>query len=820
MEIRMRQEESGMVLREQKLLRESRLLNNGWKFIYGYREPDQTEDYETWPDIGLPHSFGIPYFMENEFYVGYGCYWRELELSAEDIKKRLLLEFLGVFQCAEVYLNGQLAEKHEGGYTSFVADLTGRCREGKNELFVRVNNLWNPRLAPRAGEHQFNGGIYRDVSLILSDQTCVEWMGTFVRTRELKEDGAWVEAEISIRSSGELENKGGRLVTEIRINGETAAKREQCLEQKNQQTIFTEFYLRQPKLWSPEHPVLYKMINQVFCGTEKKDEYVTVFGVRTVRFDKDTGFYLNGKPYKILGANVHQDHAGWADAVTRAGITRDIEMIKECGMNFIRGSHYPHHPFFAEECDRIGILFWSELCYWGTGGLKEEGYWTSSAYPVHLEDQKPFEDSCLRALEEMILVNRNHPSVIIWSVCNEPFFCDEAVMQKSRDLVKKLTERVHELDPSRKAAVGGAQRGGFDALGDVAGYNGDGASLYLNPGFPNFVSEYGSMVSWRPGVFSPNFREGVENDYPWRSGKALWCGFHHGSILGNMGAMGMIDYYRLPLNTWYWYRENLRGIPAPERPESGAADHLELTADRLEFLANGQEDTWICVQAVDRQGRRLSNEFTVTLRVAQGDGIFPTGQSITFSPEENSFLDGQAAIEFRSYYGGKNVIEAYAEGLPVSRICIRAVGEARSRKLIPMERAPYLSAAPISENVYDLAQNRPVFASSSQKGYEPYVVTEKGSSCWIPEQEENAWIKLDLEGEKEITGIEITFAGESEWKVQPVYLSSDDLSYEPLELRRQEQAFVRMERKKTRFVKILWSSRMQGVQSLRIWAVK
>ncbi len=91
--------------------------------------------------------------------------------------------------------------------------------------------------------------------------------------------------------------------------------------------------------------------------------------------------------------------------------------------------------------------------FWGTGGLKEEGYWTSSAYPIHEEDQEPFEKSCFRALEEMILINRNHPSVIIWSVSNEPFFTDKAVMNQTKNLVKKLVNRVHELDPSRKAAV-------------------------------------------------------------------------------------------------------------------------------------------------------------------------------------------------------------------------------------------------------------------------------------------------------------------------------------------------------------------------------
>ena len=239
-------------------------------------------------------------------------------------------------------------------------------------------------------------------------------------------------------------------------------------------------------------------------------------------------------------------------------------MIKECGMNTIRGSHYPHHPYFAQVCDEKGILFWSEMCFWGTGGDKQEGYWTASAYPPNESDQTAFEKSCLDQLEEMICTQRNHPSIICWSMCNEVFFTDAPVKDKAKELIRKMVERSHELDPSRPAAVGGAQRDGFDVLGDLAGYNGDGAALYHDPGFPSLVSEYGSSIETRPGKFEPRFTDGTEIDYPWRSGKILWCGFHHGSIFDGMGSMGMIDYYRLPLACWYWYREHLAGKSAPK----------------------------------------------------------------------------------------------------------------------------------------------------------------------------------------------------------------------------------------------------------------
>ena len=153
-------------------MRECRLLNNNWKFTYGDQVTATSKEIASWQDIGIPHSFGIPYFMEKEFYVGYGTYSTWISLAEEDCKKRLRLEFLGVFQKARVYLNGEKVGEHRGGYTPFLVELTNVARPGKNHLIVSVDNLWDARLAPRAGEHQFNGGIYRDVQLILTEFCC------------------------------------------------------------------------------------------------------------------------------------------------------------------------------------------------------------------------------------------------------------------------------------------------------------------------------------------------------------------------------------------------------------------------------------------------------------------------------------------------------------------------------------------------------------------------------------------------------------------------------------------------------------------------
>src|SRR5690606_1987232 len=117
---------------------------------------------------------------------------------------------------------------------------------------------------------------------------------------------------------------------------------------------------------------------------------------------------------------------------------------------------------------------------------------------------------------------------------------------------------------------------------------------------------------------------GVETSPRWRSGKALWCGFHHGSIASNMGYMGMIDYYRLPLNTWYWYRNERLGIEPPIRALEGTAYELRLTADKHTILTDGTDDAHLIVEVLDREGKRISNSFQVELEIVQGGGLFPT----------------------------------------------------------------------------------------------------------------------------------------------------------------------------------------------------
>lgn len=831
-------------------MREYRLLNNNWKFTYGDKVGASPDEINHWQDIGLPHSFGIPYFMEKEFYLGYGTYSKWFELSKEDCKKRILLKFFGVFQKAVVVLNGKQIGEHRGGYTPFLVELTGNIRPGQNHLIVCVDNLWDATLAPRGGEHQFNGGIYRDVQLILTAYDYIEEDGVFVQTAQLKKEKDSWHAELKIGTQVHASEKSDlsefdsmMLETCICEGKEVLARSVEPLVMGNSE-ICQSISLTGITPWSPDTPKLYIVVSRVLCNGIECDCVRTSVGIRTVRFDKDEGFFLNGEHFSILGANVHQDHAGWADAVTRSGIRRDIQMIKECGMNTIRGSHYPHHPYFAQVCDEKGILFWSEMCFWGTGGDKQEGYWTASAYPPNESDQTAFEKSCLDQLEEMICTQRNHPSIICWSMCNEVFFTDAPVKDKAKELIRKMVERSHELDPSRPAAVGGAQRDGFDVLGDLAGYNGDGAALYHDPGFPSLVSEYGSSIEMRPGKFEPRFTDGTEIDYPWRSGKILWCGFHHGSIFDGMGSMGMIDYYRLPLACWYWYREHLAGKSAPKPKKEGTPFQIRLSSDVNRFRANGQEDAWICAELLDQEGNPISNEIELTFTVEKGDGIFPTGKTITFSPEKKNMLDGLAAIEFRSWYGGENVICATADCVKSAKICIFADGEPKPKNTVlnPMLPPPYTVGEPKPKERYDEAKRHPVFADSFEIGHEPYFVTAEEEGSWMPKMSDSSkhlseqmhWVMVDLEGVRRINQLEVSFEDEPDTlekskKNLPQTIVAElrsDLEWEKVILKRKKENQKGNDCKEcyqaegiyfTRYFRIDWNQTKLPVAQIHLW---
>ncbi len=778
-------------------------FNREWRFAIGDHPGAERYGFDdkNWEHVGVPHSFSMPYFMSKEFYVGYGWYRKTFNLTAQSLQQRLFLEFDGVFQEAEIFLNGQKVGAHIGGYTGFSIDLTKAAREGDNLLAVRVNNIWRPDVAPRAGEHTFSGGIYRNVRLVAKSATHIAWYGVAVTTPGLSETNgraSVVAVKTEVRNHNR-ETAKYRLVTEIRDSeGKIVASTTSSMNvPADSAAIFVQTTkpVKSPRLWSPESPVLYTAVSSLYKGNKQLDRTETPFGFRWVEWTADRGFFLNGKHLWLRGANVHQDHAGWGDAVTNAGMRRDVEMMKEAGFNFIRGSHYPHAPGFSRACDEIGMLFWSEASFWGIGGFKPDGYWNSSAYPVDQQHEKAFEESALRQLEEMIRIHRNHPSIIAWSMCNEAFFSAPKAMPGVRRLLERMVGRTHSLDATRPAAVGGVQRplgkDRIDIIGDVAGYNGDGATLsdFIEPGIPSMVSEYGSITADRPGPYSPGWRSLNEGEAwkgrTWRGGQAVWCGFDHGSIAGShLGKMGIVDYFRIPKRAWYWYRNEYRNVAHPEWAKEGTPAQIRLTASKTDGVkADGTDDVHLLVTILDAEGNELSNSPTVTLKVISGPGEFPTGRSITFAAGSDiRIMDGKAAIEFRSYYAGEAVVEATSSGLVPARvrICFEGAPEYVAGKTPTVESRPYARYAQTSqaEDILTFGRNNPTFASSSSENRsagraadgDAKTYWEASSADHNPE-----WI-LDTEKGLALREVEITFPSAADYKYK-VEASADNAEW-------------------------------------------
>ena len=784
--------------------RQRTIINAFWKYQQGDFAGAQTPAFDdaSWQSVGLPHSFSTPYFLSTDFYSGYGWYRKHLVLDAAMIAgKRFSLEFEGVFQEAEVFVNGTPVGGHQGGYTGFVIDITSAARAGDNVVAVRVNNLWNPRLAPRAGEHVFSGGIYRNVYLVATDPLHVVWYGTCVTTPDVSADQAIVRVQTDTENNTSTDkdviirqqifDPDDKRVAEFSSDHRIAAGTTATVDMTSPE-------VKSPKLWHPDHPSMYLLKTIVLEGTRVADEFTTPFGIRSIKWTADQGFFLNGEHLYLRGANAHQDQAGWADAVTTADIQRDVRLIKQIGFNFIRGSHYPHAPAFVDACDRLGVMFWSENDFWSTAGGRREGYWNASGYPTEADDQPEFEESTKRQLAEMIRIHRNHPSIIAWSMCNEPFFSANSVMPKVRAFLKDLVEESHALDPTRPAALGGVQRptnqNRIDKIGDIAGYNGDGATIgaFQDPGIPNMVSEYNNPTSERPGNYAAGWGD-LSGDRgqpvkPWRAGQALWCAFDHGSIMGaNLGKMGIVDYFRIPKRGWYWYRNKYVGVAPPEWPQAGTSAKLKLESDKMENIrTDGTDSAWLLITVLDADGRPISNSPKVELTIQQGPGEFPTGRSVTFENQTDiPIQEGLAAITIRSFYAGDTVIRASSPGLPPAEITLHFTGPVSYLK----GKTPLVASRPYvrfdrrnqSAGPQVFGRNSPTYPTQ-RASRSSGAAADDGDAItfWQPaDNEENpVWI-VDTERMIEVSSIHLTFAKSAVHRFR-IDISDDQKEWRPL----------------------------------------
>ncbi len=436
-------------------------LNSDWRFkrqaspgaatepeFLGAEQPGY--DDSSWIAVTLPHTWDAtpdnPFAPPGHF-RGVGWYRRRFDAPNEWQGRRVQVKFKGVFQVADVWVNGKHAGQHVGGFTGFVFDITEFLKWGEsNVLAVRVDDVLNPNIAP-ANESNVvvYGGIYRSVSMVVTDPAHIEENSPKITTERSGND-ALVHVSTASISPGPpgrtvrferlIVDAAGQNVGSLKEQGETESG--QILA--NIQT----WIVPTPHLWSPDSPYLYRVVSTLYDGDRAVDRVITPFGIRFMGYDPAKGFTLNGEPINLHGVNRRQDYGFLGDAVPEAVGVRDIRLIKELGANFIRTSHYPQDPAILDECDRLGILVWEEI-----PNIKIYMYPpTSEDAVVYFTERfpRPLMQNLKQQLREMIERDRNHPSIVIWGLAD-----DLSTYHYPEDFVE-LSNAAHALDPTRWTA--------------------------------------------------------------------------------------------------------------------------------------------------------------------------------------------------------------------------------------------------------------------------------------------------------------------------------------------------------------------------------
>lgn len=455
------------------------LFNKQWRFhLHDGKVRDwwRKQDTSTWPTLDLPHDWSpeLPRNPESlsRYSVGYfrngrGVYLKTFNAPEEWRGKKIFVEFEGVYMNAEVWLNEHYLGRHPFGYTSFQVDLSDFLRLGEeNTLKVQVDNAAEPNSRWYSGS-----GIYRPVWLIVAEPLHLAPWGVYVTTPEVTGQAAGVRVQTNLENESQVAQEVTLRSRILGPDGKTAASAEAhaSIAAGRKHKIKQDLKVSAPSLWSVDSPVLYTLESEVIAGGKLVDSATTTFGIRTIEFDAVNGFRLNGQMLKIKGGCVHHDNGVLGATVYSRAEERKVEIHKASGYNAIRCAHNPPSPAFLDACDRLGMLVIDEAfdC-WRDG---------KNPYDYHAV----FDDWWQRDLDSMLLRDRNHPSVILWSIGNE--VTERDGRSKGAEIARMLAERVREVDPTRPvtAAICGVwdQDGRHKwqdtdvvfAVLDVGGYN-------------------------------------------------------------------------------------------------------------------------------------------------------------------------------------------------------------------------------------------------------------------------------------------------------------------------------------------------------------
>jgi beta-galactosidase len=622
--------------------RDRELLDFGWRFHFGHAS-DAAKDFgfgsgrsggfqktgdflspsspafddNDWTPVDLPHDWVIGLPFQNDpalsskgFYplgrqypeTSVGWYRRVFELPASDAGRRISVEFDGAYRDAMVVFNGCYVGRHGGGYDSFSFDVTDFAKPGeRNVLLVRVDATLSD------GWFYEGAGLYRHAWLVRTAPVHVRKWGTLAHARV--KQGV---ATVSIRTEVVNHARGAQNVrvvsTLLDPSGTPVGKAVSApvsVPEWGEHPFEQQVVVTQPALWSLEQRSLYTLVTDVESGGAITDRYHTRFGIRTLRFDADNGFFLNGKPVKVKGTCNHQDHAGLGVALPDAVQYYRLRKLQEMGCNALRTSHNPPTPELLDACDELGMLVLDETRMLSSN---PEG---------------------LAQFENMVRRDRNHPSVFVWSLGNEESISTTLTGLNILTSMKRIAGR---HDPSRPVTIPPPPagdymgRGGL-AVSDVMGYNYADPQAEAwhenNPTIPVMGTENVSAVGTR-GIYVTDRARGFVGSYdpytttgrasaegwwrfvsarPWVAGGFVWTGFDYRGEPSpyqwpNISSQyGVIDTCGFPKDTFYYYQSWWTSKPVlhvfphwnwPGLEGQEIVVWVHSNFDRVELFHNGQ----------------------------------------------------------------------------------------------------------------------------------------------------------------------------------------------------------------------------------------
>jgi beta-galactosidase len=632
--------------------RQTILFDHDWRFHQGDAPgADQPHfDDSSWRRLDVPHDWMIegvagpnPSAMDGPFdknspagaggaYLngGIGWYRKAFTLPESARGRHISVLFDGAYMAADITCNGQKLGSHPYGFTSFSYDLTPLLKYGseKNILAVRLNVV-QPCCRWYSG-----AGLYRHVWIVITQPVHIAQWGTYITTPKAEATDAEVDSVTQVVSGSNAGPDAASLTTILyNPSGKEVARKEGVVRLKAGQTtsLKQEFFLSSAQLWSTENPVLYHAVSQLE-GIKQKgifDSYTTSFGIRSIKFDKDMGFFLNGQHVQIKGVCDHHDLGCLGTAAYKRGFERQLQILKSMGCNALRTSHNPPSPELLDLCDQIGFLVMDE-CFdeWKLNKTKF-GY------------GRFFDNWGKKDLTSMIYRDRNHPSIILWSIGNE---VTEGYTQGGDKVATKLEDIVHREDPTRLVTSACQQptisvRTGFDKALDIFGVNYE-PTMYQNQevhareimigsetsSTVDTSGEYGLRLDkddkvtidpkpapfqvscydqWQPFWATDAQQEEIDlQNAPWISGEFVWTGFDY---LGEptpytwpsrSSYFGILDLCGFPKDRYYlyksiWSREPVVHIlPAswtwPGFKGKEIPVWIYTNADSVELFLNGQ----------------------------------------------------------------------------------------------------------------------------------------------------------------------------------------------------------------------------------------